>query len=340
MLAGAGHGAAQAGAGELPEGRNSREQEVAWQCAMSWCGCCGCFIVALLLQLALPHSVFAQLACLSAAHTFCTALQPPPPPPTGAAYPGGSVSSSPQKPPLMAAPASQAGLPPRSAVGSRYALAGTYGSPQPAAAAAAPPSMLPRPGAWKPPTAVGGDPASFMPATAPEGQDRQPAATAAAAPYPAAAQYRGMGQPVAAAGGPQGLAAAGAPGMPPLRISAERRYSTDSQGSGLQPGMAFAPDPAADAHAASAAAAAYGAVAAPYGSDPSAGARYAGMVPPIPEQQQFAAPGGYMQPGQAAGPPSAPYAPGGFAPPPPMGPPVAFAPGQPTQYAGFSDVQL
>ncbi|PRW60649.1 alpha-amylase [Chlorella sorokiniana] len=51
--------------------------------------------------------------------------QPPPPPPTGAVYPGGSMSSSPQKPPPMPAPAGQAGLPPRSGVGSRYALAGS-----------------------------------------------------------------------------------------------------------------------------------------------------------------------------------------------------------------------
>ena len=128
--------------------------------------------------------------------------------------------------------------------------------------------------------------------------------------------------------------------MPPLRISAERRYSTDSQGSGLQPGMAFAPDPAADTHAASAAAAAYGAAAAPYGGGPSASAHYAGAGLPVAEQQQFVAPGVYMQPGQAAGPPSASFAPGGFAPPPAMGPPAAFAPGQPSQYAGFSDVQL
>lgn len=113
----------------------------------------------------------------------------------------------------------------RGSVGSRYALAGSYGAQQ-QSAAAQPPSLLPQPGG-----AGGAGPAPW-----------QPQAGAAAQPGsvpPAPAQLPAHAPTAAAA-----AVAADGPGQP-LRISATRRYSLDSQGSGIQPGMQFAPEPAA-----------------------------------------------------------------------------------------------
>lgn len=262
--------------------------------------------------LRLPHDT------LYSAHPH--PLQAPPPPPT--TFPAASSGSPPLIPPTVGS----AGVPPlpRSGVGARYAFAGSYGvqqaAPQ-AAAAASPAGLVPRPGGF------GSSPArAWQPHVAQTSGEAAPAPAAAAVPFGQGSQEQGsMWQPAVAAAqsyaGPAVAPAAAPPSqgtMPGLRVTAARRYSIDSQGSGIQPGMMFAEDSGGMAAAVGATGSSPGPAFAPQPPTGVAGQRYEAPPP-------AAGPlGAYMQPPAAAQ-------------------PGAYAVGHlvtPGQYAGFSDMQL
>lgn len=129
-------------------------------------------------------------------------------------------------------------------------------------------------------------------------------------------------QPDSAAGAAPG---GEAPGGQPLRISASRRYSIDSQGSGLQPGMQFASSDRAES-VTSTAESAPGAAHAQYGYAPPAAAGHPPAGHPLPAQ-----PAAAFQPPAAS---AAPFAPQLMAAQQAVAQPAAGVPPTPVPFGG------
>jgi hypothetical protein len=183
------------------------------------------------------RSVAANVCTYSAPLVLPSCLQLPAPPPTAAwqaAGTAGGAAAAPAPPPLLPAGTLAAATAPRSSVGSRYALAGSYGAQQPTGHAPGFASMLPSAAAFDahPPAAV----PAFVPSPAVASQPQHTGAPSAAQPSSAASHEPSVGHaPLTGFGAAARSPAAGQAASSYQPPAASRTAPAAGLGSGLAP---------------------------------------------------------------------------------------------------------